>query len=142
MTASRASAAELLAGYARRDFTPIEVTAALLERIAEKDPPLHAYLVVDPDGAMAAARRAEIAWSQPGEKPLLCGVPVNVKDTIEMAGFPTTYGSLAFAANMQPDAEIVTRLRSTGAVILGKTNTPEFALAAHTRNRLSAGRQS
>lgn len=132
----RMSAAELLEGYARRTFTPIEVTAAILERIEEKNPPLHAYLVVDRDGAMAAARTAEAAWSQPGEKPLLCGVPVNVKDTIEMAGFPTTYGSLAFTDNVQPDAEIVTRLRASGAIILGKTNTPEFALAAHSRNRL------
>jgi aspartyl-tRNA(Asn)/glutamyl-tRNA(Gln) amidotransferase subunit A len=134
----RLSAAELLDGYARRAFTPVEVTSALLDRIAEKDGPLRAYLVVDRDGAMAAARKAEAAWLQPGEKPLLCGVPVNVKDTIEMAGFPTTYGSLAFKDNMQPDAEIVKRLRAAGAVILGKTNTPEFALAPHNRNRLGA----
>jgi len=132
----RMSAVELLDGYARRAFTPIEVTSALLDRIAEKDGPLRAYLAVDRDGAMAAARRAEAAWSQPGERPLLCGVPVNVKDTIEMAGMPTTYGSLAFKDNLQPDAEIVKRLRASGAVILGKTNSPEFALAPHNRNRL------
>jgi aspartyl-tRNA(Asn)/glutamyl-tRNA(Gln) amidotransferase subunit A len=130
------SAAELLDGYARRAFSPVEVTVALLERIDQKDGALHSYLVVDRTGAMAAARTAEAAWRQPGSKPLLCGVPVNVKDTIEMAGFPTTYGSLAFKDNVQPDAEIVTRLRASGAVILGKTNTPEFALAPHNRNRL------
>jgi Asp-tRNA(Asn)/Glu-tRNA(Gln) amidotransferase A subunit family amidase len=134
----RMSATELLDGYARRAFTPIEVTSELLERIEQKDGALRSYLAVDRDGAMAAARRAEAVWSQPGERPLLCGVPINVKDTIEMAGMPTTYGSLAFKDNMQPDAEIVKRLRASGAVILGKTNSPEFALAPHNRNRLGA----
>lgn len=132
----RLSAAELLEGYARRAFSPVEVTTCLLERIERKDGPLHAYLLVDAEGALAAARRAEAAWSSPGEKPLLCGVPVHVKDTIDMAAFPTTYGSLAFKENLQPDAEIVKRLRASGAVILGKTNTPEFALMARTVNRL------
>ena len=97
---------------------------------------LHSFVLVDRDGALAEARRAEATWRQAGEKPSLCGVPVNVKDTIDMAGFPTTYGSLAFKNNVQPDAEIVRRLRVAGAVILGKTNTPEFALSGVTKNRL------
>lgn len=133
----RLSAAELLDGYARRAFSPVEVTASVLERIAQKDDLIHSFLLVDRDGALAAARRAETAWLHAGEKPALCGVPVNVKDTIDMAGFPTTYGSLAFKNNVQADAEIVRRLRTAGAVILGKTNTPEFALSGVTRNRLS-----
>jgi aspartyl-tRNA(Asn)/glutamyl-tRNA(Gln) amidotransferase subunit A len=132
----RLSAAELLDGYARRAFSPVEVTESVLERIAAKDGVLHSFLLVDDAGARAAARRAEAAWLQAGEKPLLCGVPVNVKDTIDLAGFPTTYGSLAFKDNFQADAEIVRRLRAAGAVILGKTNTPEFALSGVTRNRL------
>lgn len=132
------SAAELIAGYARRDFSPVEVTLALYDRIAEKDGVLRSFLALDRDGALAAARRAEAAWLQPGEKPLLCGVPVNVKDTIEMAGLPTTYGSLAFKDNRKPDGEIVRRLRAAGSVILGKSNTPEFALAPRTDNRLGA----
>jgi Asp-tRNA(Asn)/Glu-tRNA(Gln) amidotransferase A subunit family amidase len=132
----RLSAAELLDGYARRAFSPTEVTTSIFERIERFDGALHSFLAVDRDGAMNAARRAETAWLQAGEKPLLCGVPVNVKDTIDMAGFPTTYGSLAFKNNVQPDAEIVRRLRSAGAVILGKTNTPEFALSGVTANRL------
>jgi aspartyl-tRNA(Asn)/glutamyl-tRNA(Gln) amidotransferase subunit A len=132
----RLSAAELLDGYARRAFSPVEVTSSVLERIAQKDGQVHSFVLVDRDGALAAARRAEAAWREPGEKPSLCGVPVNVKDTIEMAGFPTTYGSLAFKDNVQPDAEIVRRLRVAGAVIVGKTNTPEFALSGVTKNRL------
>jgi Asp-tRNA(Asn)/Glu-tRNA(Gln) amidotransferase A subunit family amidase len=134
----RLSAAELLEGYAHAAFTPLEVTQALLERIDRKNEPLRAYLAIDRDGALAAARKATAVWAQPGERPLLCGVPVNVKDTIEMAGMPTTYGSLAFKDNLQPDAEIVKRLRVAGAIILGKTNSPEFALAPHCRNRLGA----
>lgn len=134
----RLSAAELLQGYRCRDFSPVEVTECLLDRISTIGGPLHAFLIVDRDGAIAAARKAETAWLQSGEKPLLCGVPVHVKDTIEMAGFPTTYGSLAFKDNYQPDAEIVARLRSSGAVILGKTNTPEFALSPRTVNRLGS----
>ena len=132
----RLSAAELLAGYGRRAFSPVEVTREHLERIARMNGRLGAYLVVDHEGAMASARIAEAAWMQAGDKPLLCGVPAHVKDTIEMAGFPTTYGSLAFRENVQPDAEIVVRLRTAGAVILGKTNTPEFALSPRTENRL------
>src|SRR5207248_10218304 len=88
------------------------------------------------DQALAQAKDAEQRWLTPGEKPLLCGLPVSVKDTIEMAGLPTTYGSLAFRDNLQPDSEIVRRLRQAGAIILGKTNTPEFALLRETRNRL------
>lgn len=108
----------------------------LLDRVAAKNPALGAYLVVDREGALRAAREAEERWRSPGERPALCGVPVHIKDTIEMAGFPTTYGSLAFKDNVQPDAEIVRRLRVAGAVILGKTNTPEFALSPRTTNRL------
>jgi aspartyl-tRNA(Asn)/glutamyl-tRNA(Gln) amidotransferase subunit A len=132
----RLSAAELLDGYARRAFSPTEVTAAILARIEALDGHLHSFLLVDREGAMRSARRAEATWLQPGEKPLLCGVPVNVKDTIDLAGFPSTYGSLAFRDNFQPDAEIVRRVRAAGSVILGKTNTPEFALRGVTENRL------
>jgi Asp-tRNA(Asn)/Glu-tRNA(Gln) amidotransferase A subunit family amidase len=112
------------------------VTSVILDRIAAKNPALGAYLVVDREGALRAAREAEERWRSPGDKPVLCGVPVHVKDTIEMAGFPTTYGSLAFKDNVKPDAELVRRLRIAGAVILGKTNTPEFALSPRTANRL------
>lgn len=131
------SAAQLLDGYARRIFSPIEVTESILARIETVNGRLSAYLTVDAEGAIKAARHAERLWSSPGEKPALCGVPVSVKDTIEMAGLPTTYGSLAFRDNMQPDAVLVRRLRTSGAVLLGKTNTPEFALHARTQNRMA-----
>ncbi|HEY4135023.1 MAG TPA: amidase [Alphaproteobacteria bacterium] len=136
MDLCKLSASQLLAGYERREFSPVDVAKAVFARIEKIDGYLHAYLALNQADAMAAARQAEKAWLAPGEKPLLCGVPVSVKDTIEMAGMPTTYGSLAFKDNMRGDAELVRRLRQAGAVILGKTNTPEFALAAHVTNRL------
>ncbi|HLQ35509.1 MAG TPA: amidase [Chloroflexota bacterium] len=131
-------AAELLERYASHDLSPVEVVADTFQRIERLNPRLRAYLALNQDEALAAARAAEQAWLEPGKKPPLCGVPVSVKDTIEMAGQPTTYGSLAFRDNRRPDSEIVRRLRQAGAIILGKTNTPEFALLGETRNRLGA----
>jgi aspartyl-tRNA(Asn)/glutamyl-tRNA(Gln) amidotransferase subunit A len=130
------SAVELLARFERRELSPVEVTRSVLARIERLDPHLHAYLAVDADGALAAAREAERRWREPGPHPALCGVPVSVKDTIEIAGMPTTYGSLAFRAHRAPDSLIGQRLRTAGAVILGKTNTSEFALSTYTENRL------
>jgi Asp-tRNA(Asn)/Glu-tRNA(Gln) amidotransferase A subunit family amidase len=130
------AASELLDGYARRQFSPVEVVDELYARIEQLNLALRAYLALNADDARQAARAAEARWRAPGEKPLLCGVPVAVKDTIELQGLPTTYGSLAFRDNYQPDSEIVHRLRRAGAVLLGKTNTPEFALGAHVLNRL------
>lgn len=132
----RLTAAQLLAGYSRRDFSPVEVLDECLQRIERLNPVLRAYLAINREDARQAALSAERAWRAPGEKPLLCGVPVSVKDTIEMRGMPTTYGSLAFKDNYQDDSEIVLRLRRAGAVIIGKTNTSEFALLAAIRNRL------
>lgn len=132
----RLSATELLQAYAARTLSPVEVVDEVLSRIDALNPTLHAYLAVDPDGARASARAAERLWRQPGEKPSLCGVPVSVKDTIEIEGMPTTYGSLAFRDHRAPDSEIGARLRRAGAVIVGKTNTPEFALVTYTNNRL------
>ncbi|MEK9659064.1 MAG: amidase [Chloroflexota bacterium] len=133
----RLSAVELLAGYERREFSPVEVTRELLERAERLNPQLSAFLAINTDDALAAAQRAEDAWRASGERGLLCGVPVSVKDSIEVAGMPTTYGSLAFRDNRQPDAELVRRLRREGAVITGKTNLPEFALHAGVDNRIS-----
>ena len=130
------SGAQLLQAYARHELSPVEVADEAFKRIERLNPRLRAYLALNEDQARAEAKLAEQRWLSPGEKPLLCGVPVSVKDTIEMAGLPTTYGSLAFRDNLQPDSEIVRRLRQAGAIILGKTNTPEFALLGETRNRL------
>lgn len=130
------SATELLAGYGARRFTPSDVLNAVLRRIDAVDPGLNAFLALDKDRARQEAGRADAAWASSASRPALCGVPISIKDTVEVEGMPTTYGSLAFKENRQADAELVVRLRKAGAVILGKTNTPEFALGAHTVNRL------
>lgn len=134
----RLSAADLTLAYARGRLSPVEVVRELLARIDTLDGGLHAFLALDADGALSAARAAERAWrDRAGRPPLLCGVPVTVKDTIEIAGMPTTYGSRAFAGRQAPDSEIGRRLRAAGAVIVGKTNVSEFALSTYTMNRLA-----
>jgi aspartyl-tRNA(Asn)/glutamyl-tRNA(Gln) amidotransferase subunit A len=131
------SASELMEAYRRRQTSPVEVTEAVLARIDRLNPKLNAYLHVDHQGAMEAARRAKEAWTRPGPKPLLLGVPVSVKDLVPTASMPTTWGSLAFKGfRPERDAPVVERLQAAGAVLLGKTNTPEFGLIGATRNRL------
>ena len=130
-------ASDLLDAYRKRDVSPVEVTRAVLERIDRLNPKLNAYLYVDHEGAMSSAKAAEAAWMKPRPKPLLLGVPVSVKDLVPTADMPTTFGSLAFKGHRpERDAPIVERLKAAGAVLLGKTNTPEFGLIGATRNRL------
>ena len=133
----RLSAAELIDGYRRRDFSPVEVAREVFERIERLNPTLSAFLALNADDAMKAAEAAEAAWLGSGERGLLCGVPISLKDSIEMAGCPTTYGSLPFVENRQPDSEIARRIRREGGVLIGKTNLPEFALHGAVDNRIS-----
>lgn len=131
------SASDLLDAYRSRSVSPVEVTEAVLARIDRLNPKLNAYLHVDHEGAMATARAATEAWTKPGPKPLLLGVPVSVKDLVPTADMPTTWGSLVFKDFVpERDAPVVERLKAAGAVLLGKTNTPEFGLIGATRNRL------
>jgi Asp-tRNA(Asn)/Glu-tRNA(Gln) amidotransferase A subunit family amidase len=114
-----------------------EVTDAALKRIEAKNPALNAFIAVDADGArrQAAALDARIAR---GEDPgLLAGVPVGIKDLEPVAGMPFTQGSKAYADVIaQKDGVSVSRLRAAGAVIVGKTNTPEFGYKGFTVNLL------
>lgn len=134
------SATDLMTAYAVGELSPFDVVDDLFGRIDVVDRRLHAFLAVDPDGARVEARRAEAIWRRHGpDTPVhhpLCGVPVSVKDTIEIAGMPTTYGSVAFAEHRTMDSEIGRRLRAAGAIVVGKTNTSEFALSTYTVNRL------
>jgi aspartyl-tRNA(Asn)/glutamyl-tRNA(Gln) amidotransferase subunit A len=131
------SAAELLDAYRRRALSPIEVTEATLKRIDTLNPTLNAFICVDHEGAMRAARAAERTWAQPGEKPLLCGVPISIKDLLYTTWLPTTHGSLVFKDYVHhQNSPAVDRVLAAGAVILGKTNTPEFGMIDVTKNRL------
>ena len=131
------SATQLLAAYGKRELSPVEVTKVTLDRIDRLNPKLNAYLTIDHEGALKAAREAEDRWAQPGEKPLLCGVPISIKDLVYTSWLPTTFGSLVFKDYYHPrSSPVVERVQAAGAIVLGKTNTPEFGLIDTTRNRL------
>ena len=121
-----------------RQLSPREVVEAFLERIARLDPDLNAYLTVAEEEARRAAAEAEAAAARTDRLPLLSGIPVAVKDLEFTKGLRTTGGSLAYREFVpREDSVVVERLRRAGAIILGKTNTPEFGSYGQTWNRLS-----
>lgn len=130
---------EMVRLYRTRELSPVEVLRDVFDRMAKVEQHIHSMLAIDEEGSFAAARAAERYWLdwREGERfNPLCGVPTTVKDTIEIAGMPTTYGSLAFRDNYAPDSHVGSRLRASGAMIVGKANTSEFALSTFCFNRL------
>jgi len=120
---------------AERAISPVQIVDQCLARIAAVNPAVNAVVTLDENGARAAARTAEAAILRGDNLPALHGIPVLIKDTQDTAGLRTTYGSPLFA-NHVPSADqgSVARLRAAGAIILGKTNTPEWAAGGNTRN--------
>ncbi|SEG97028.1 aspartyl-tRNA(Asn)/glutamyl-tRNA(Gln) amidotransferase subunit A [Nonomuraea solani] len=111
--------------------TAAELTGLALDAIAALDPGLNAFVTVDAQGALDAARRADEELAGGTDRGPLHGIPVGVKDLIRVAGLPATMGSRHFAGYVpDTDAACVTRLRRAGAVIAGKTTTHEFAYGA------------
>jgi aspartyl-tRNA(Asn)/glutamyl-tRNA(Gln) amidotransferase subunit A len=126
-----ASAHALLDGFRSKALSPVEVTQSLLDRIDALQPKLNAFVVVDRDGALAAARASEQRWQRGDPAGALDGVPVTIKDLVMMRGFPTRRGSrLVDPVPDAYDGPATARLREAGAVILGKTTTPEFGWKA------------
>lgn len=118
----------------RRDVTAAELADAMLERLEAAQPRLHAMITITPELALADARRADHARDR-GERLALDGMPVVVKDVIDVAGARTTAGSRLFVHRVsEEDAEVTRRLRGAGAVILGKANLHELAFGATSRN--------
>jgi amidase len=131
-----AQASELVALYRRRKVSPLEVVRAVLERIETVNPRLNAYCTVAGEQAVAAARKATAAIGKKGARlGPLHGVPVSIKDLTPTKGIRTTWGSKIFEHHV-PDADalVVERLKAAGAIVLGKTNTPEFGAGANTFN--------
>ena len=126
------TASEALARLTHREASAAELVLALLERIAAVDPGVEAWQLVDPDGALAEARRIDAAAARPP----LCGLPIGVKDVIDTAGLATERGSAIHRGRVpERDASVVGRLRAAGAVVLGKTVTTEFAFYSPGKTR-------
>lgn len=132
----RLSAAELGAAYRRREADPLAVFDALTDRIGRINPSLAAIVELEPH-ARAAARRSAERFERGEPLGPLDGVPVTVKDNILVAGMHCRWGSRLYADYVPAQDELpVARLRAAGAVIVGKTNVPEFTLEGYTTNLL------
>jgi Asp-tRNA(Asn)/Glu-tRNA(Gln) amidotransferase A subunit family amidase len=129
------SAVEARGLIGRRRLSPVELLKSCFKRIADVNPAVNAVVALDAVRAMAAARRAEEAVMKGGALGALHGLPLGVKDLEETAGLRTTYGSLIFKDHVpKEDERGAAVLRAAGAIVLAKTNTPEFGAGANTRN--------
>ncbi len=112
-----------------RKLSPVELTEALLDRIDRLDPRLNVFIRLDGDAAIDAAKAAAAEIAEGRRRGPLHGVPVGIKDIIDVAGLPTTCHSRILADNVAAaDAVCVSRLRGAGAIVLGKLSTHEFAI--------------
>lgn len=132
---SRKTAVDLASLIASRKVSPVEVLDAHLSVIARVNPKLNAIVTLVEDGARTLAKQAEAAVMRGDKLGALHGLPIGIKDVTVTAGIRTTFGSPLFKDNVPTeDAEAVRRLKAAGAIVLGKTNTPEFAAGANTFN--------
>jgi len=129
------SASEMASALSAGEITSVELTQAHLDQIARVDRDVHAFLHVDTDGAIAQARAVDEKRKSGEKVSPLAGVPLALKDVLVQKGIPTTCGSKMLEGWRPPyDSTVVTRLKETGIVILGKTNMDEFAMGSSTEN--------
>jgi aspartyl-tRNA(Asn)/glutamyl-tRNA(Gln) amidotransferase subunit A len=132
---TRLSAADIAAAVASGEVSALEVTEAHLERIARVDGAVHAFLHVDTEGAMSAAKQVDARRAAGGDLGPLAGVPLAMKDVVVTKGLPTTAGSKILEGWVPPyDATITSKIKDAGIVMLGKTNMDEFAMGSSTEN--------
>ena len=132
------SATTLAALYRAGKASPVEVMQAVLDRIDRVNPRVNAIVTLARESALDEARRATARLRRRGAAiPPLLGIPVGIKDVTATRGLRTTHGSKLFEDHV-PDADalVVERLRAAGAIVIGKTNTPEFAFGPNTVNAL------
>ena len=140
---TQCTATQLLGLYRSGEASPVEATQAVLQRISRLNPLLNAFCLVDEAAAMASAHQSEARWlahrnSGAGVLPL-DGVPMSIKDLILTQGWPTLRGSKTVNPDQpwEVDAPVTARLREAGAVLLGKTTTPEFGCKGETNSLLT-----
>lgn len=133
------TATELLRLYRSRALSPVEVTQAVLSRIERLNPLLNAFCVLDGEQALKKARKSEKRWMKGAPRGLLDGVPVSIKDLLLVKGWPTLRGSKTVDPKgpWKEDAPATARLREHGALLLGKTTTPEFGWKGVTDSPLT-----
>ncbi|HYM14203.1 MAG TPA: amidase family protein [Dehalococcoidia bacterium] len=130
-------ATEMAGAIRAKSLSPVEVTRGLLERIGAVNPAINAYVLVTSDLAMKQARDAEAAVMRGDALGSLHGVPVSIKDLLDVEGLRTTKGSLLYGDRIATQTEYsAKRLLQAGGIHLGKTNTPEFGFIPTTENRL------
>ena len=121
-------------GLAGKKFSSVELTQAVIDRVREKDGEIGAYLTFDEEGALAAAKAADEARAAGNVSPLL-GVPVAIKDLINVKGQPCTCASKMLKGYTSPyDATVIKNLKAVGAVCAGRVNMDEFAMGSSTEN--------
>ena len=120
-----------------KKLTPTEVLDAVLERVKELNPTVNAICTLDEENARQAASEAEKQIAGDGASKPLLGVPFVVKDMIATKGVRTTFGSKAYETFVPGEDDIaIARLKEAGGILLGKTNTPEFAYEGVTENKV------
>lgn len=131
----RKDASQLADLLRTREVSAVEVAQAHLDRIADVDDAVHAFLHIDTEGALNTARSVDSKRAAGEQLGTLAGVPLGLKDILATKGLPTTAGSRMLENWVPPyDATVVTRLREAGIVILGKTNMDEFAMGSSTEH--------
>ncbi|WP_245309737.1 amidase family protein, partial [Bradyrhizobium jicamae] len=120
-----------------RKLSPVELMDSCIHRIEAIDPAVNAIVARSFDTARAAARESEAAVVRGDALGPLHGLPLGVKDLIDAKGLPTSFGSVLFADNIAAEDEaIVAMLKRAGAIVVGKTNVPEWGAGGNTRNAL------
>jgi aspartyl-tRNA(Asn)/glutamyl-tRNA(Gln) amidotransferase subunit A len=130
---------ELLTAFQAKTLSPVEVTGAVLDRIEAHNEALNCFCLVDGESALAQAQDSEARWARGEPRGLLDGVPLSIKDLVLAKGWPTLKGSLTTNPDQawDEDGPATARLREHGAVILGKTTTPEFGTSPITESPLT-----
>ena len=133
------SAVELIKLYTNKKLSPVEVTKNIIQRVKTIDKKINSYVFIDEQNAIEEAEQSEKRWMQNSPKGKLDGVPTSIKDLLLTKGWPTLRGSKSVDKNIDwvDDSPVAARLKEAGAVLLGKTTTPEFGHRGTTQSPLT-----